>query len=165
MQNNATAQKPNKFYSRFQLILAITVVVAFICLVAAWFFPWVWHDPRPKPLGDRLEYIGKFDTGCAGFPCLGGGPPSATYYYATDMSMEEVMGYFKGADAEENPVRESEFTDIIFRSTSTKEGFVVYYHNDTYMDKEQQKQLGLKQTNKQVVSINASYYEIAQKSL
>ena len=68
------------------------VICAIVALLTSW---WVWDYFSPKPLGDKLEYIGRTDYG-SWLP-LSSSSPTGVYYYATDMSIGEVGRYFKKA--------------------------------------------------------------------
>src|SRR5919202_225124 len=97
MQNNSQKRKKKISGTAIGLIAVGLIILG----IAAWLTPWVHLDNTPKPLGDRLEYIGKFDYGCGGFIGMCDSAPGAAYFYATDMKLEEVVGYFRGAEAKE----------------------------------------------------------------
>lgn len=52
-----------------------------------------------KPLGSKLDFLGKSDNGCPMylFPCLFA-PPSYEYHYGTSLKPWELTTYFKGAE-------------------------------------------------------------------
>lgn len=57
---------------------------------------------QPQDLGPELEYIGKRHTGCPlplplGYIMLCSSEPGEEYYFATDLSNEELKTYFKNA--------------------------------------------------------------------
>src|ERR671932_2317905 len=91
MQNNSRKRKKKISGTILGLSIVGVILLGFIL----WITPWVWYDNSPKPLGGRLEYVGKKHYGCwLGF-CDSN--PGTTSYYATDMSLEEVKSYFKKA--------------------------------------------------------------------
>jgi hypothetical protein len=145
------------------IIAAVSIIIVAAIFIIR-FTPWVWYDHSAKPLGSRMEYIGKHDYGCAPGPCIGG-EPGTTYYYATDMSIEEVESYFKEAKLKEQPQPESETTSIWLHNDKMDDGFVINYYKKAYIDKETQRQLGLKETDKDVLKLDARYYPIAKDSL
>src|SRR5579862_4408543 len=76
-----------------QLIVIIVVVTAIA--LAAFVWAWPYAILPPKSLGSQLQYVGKQDEGCWWLIC--DATPSTTYYFATDMTPEELVGYFRGA--------------------------------------------------------------------
>lgn len=117
---------------------ALGTVVLLIVTAVIRFTPWVQLDNSPKPLGDRLEYIGKKDYGCGGFIGVCDAAPGATYYYGTDMSIEEVARYFKEAETTERPLLEWSFEEdgtqyrLSFANKKISgKGFSLNYYDDS----------------------------------
>jgi hypothetical protein len=145
---------------RFYIFLGILAV-----LLIGW---WTWVTFSSKPLGDRLEYIGKRDYG-SWLP-LSSQRPGSTYYYATDMSLEEIKQYFKGAASQE--ITEPNFVSgtynysyvgIRFKNLKTSEEFSVAYYVDGQNDK--LKSLNLSQfSKKHLIDIDANDYNRARAS-
>jgi len=85
---------------------------------------------RPTNLGSKLEYVGKVDNNC--FPSCGD-PLGATYFFATDMTVKELRGYFKGAKADSTEMRgydsgiESYFTTISYHIDPDRPFYINYY--------------------------------------
>ena len=84
--------KNNKNKNSKKIILASIATVIFI-LISLFVYQ---NYLKTYPLGDndKLQYIGKVDYGC----WLCDSQPSSTYYYATDMTPEEIAGYFGKTD-------------------------------------------------------------------
>jgi hypothetical protein len=136
--------------------IGLAIVGLIVIGVIAWLTPWVHLDNSPKPLGDRLEYVGKFDYGCIGCDAA----PGAAYYYATDMKLEEVVGYFRGAKLIKLQV-ESKSTFV--QLENGKEKFTFDYYTP-----KNQSQLGdfeIRFRDKNMIDIDAKYYATAKDSL
>ena len=115
---------------------------------------WAWEQFSPKPLGDRLEYVGREDYGCW---IICDSAPASVYYYATDMTPEEVVAYFKGANME-LPL-ESEGDNVRIWLKKNNDSFLVrYYNNDKKIKK-------YASENKKVISLRSQDYSFASKSL
>jgi hypothetical protein len=136
------AQKP-RISRKKKVWLAVVAAV-----VVAGFGWWTWNEFVPRPLGDKLEYLGKEDYGnIFGFDSF----PSSTYYYGTDMTSEELASYFK--KAEYAPLDNLAFTHARFM-TSNGEFMFVYERNSSFV------------TNKKyVLSLPKSQYKSAKDSL
>lgn len=121
---------------------------------------------EPQDLGSELEYFGTTTYGCW-FIC--DSPPNSTYYFATNLTQEELKEYFKGATYVEYPNRGGggsgsyNFEDLYFLSKGKQEEFPINYYDNTKTVIELKK---LNQTNRQfVISIAASDYQIIKASL
>jgi hypothetical protein len=122
---------------------------------------------KTYPLGDELEYVGKSDYGCL-YICSAW--PGTTFYYATDMTTEEVVGYFKGArrdpslDGPGGYVSSS--TPYTFDSLGlrTPSGiFIINIYSDSNLTI---RDYGLMNTTKAtVLSLDKKYFLEAQQSL
>jgi hypothetical protein len=162
-----TKQK-KKRYGRLQTITATASIILVVGGLIAWLTPWVWYDNQPKPLGDGLEFVGKKDYGCwLGF-C--DSKPGATYYYATDMDLEEMEGYFKGAELAKDPVKEwytpeegGEYRfDFGLKENDTKGFYLIFYDNGAF----QSNKYDFKSINrKSLVEIDYNYYTQAKSAL
>src|SRR5690606_3919320 len=111
-----------------------------------------------KPLGDKLEYIGKTDNG-SWVVC--DAKPGSTYYYATDMSVEEIADYFKATTS--SPLRAFDgMTDFVLK---TKDGhsISIYYYTDK--EKVADKGINKKVRRKAIISIPSFHYDAAKNSL
>jgi len=152
--------KPNK-KKRVILIIAIILDAIILIIVGLIAFS-AWQSNQPHPLGDRLEYVGKQDYGYG----LSDGPPSTEYYYATDMTVDEVASYFnktelyKGSPTSINKM--SDYASILLSNKSSHVSFEVdfYDHGSTYDSMSH-----LINGKKYIISINAKDYAIAKQSL
>lgn len=121
-----------------------------------------------KPLGDKLEYIGKTDYGCW-LACDAN--PGSTYYYATDMSVEKVAdSLFTKATLKEKPqlgstpMGNKEIQDfwIQLQGSHGQNLYITYYQDAS----ELRHFLHLKDTSKpHVISIGSESYAIAKDML
>lgn len=107
------------------IIVALFVILAAILAVNT-------YNERPQDLGPELEYIGKRHTGCPlplpiGYLMLCSAEPGEEYYFGTDLGIEEIEQYFKGATPIQSENRVSgtaaafNFTDLGF--TTPTDGF------------------------------------------
>jgi len=116
------------------------------------------------PLGDKLEYIGKQDYGCR-VGC--DSAPSSVLFYATDMTKEELKGYFRGAIYDKNldsggGGAEYNFKDISFSPLEGSRGFTL----SLYSNKNILNNGSFKQTSKQnILSISFDSYPFAKENL
>ena len=148
-----------------QLIVIIVVVTAIA--LAAFVWAWPYAILPPKSLGSQLQYVGKQDEGCWWLIC--DATPSTTYYFATDMTPEELVGYFRGA----KPACESLSVDSAANysgttfacgSLTTAEGFAYTYHDNNPRAVVQT--FNLKRTNLHfIVSIDSTDYNQAKAAL
>lgn len=126
----------------------------------------------PQNLGSKLEYIGTYNAGCEWWQipfymgwCSG---PSNDYYFATDMTENEIKSYFSQASPsgqDGNGTGSSAnytFKEISF-NTKNNTTFGVYYYDNT------SKIISLKHlketTKSHVISISASDYNQAKSAL
>jgi hypothetical protein len=146
--------------------IGVIAVGLIILGIVAWLTPWVHLDNTPKPLGDKLEYVGKFDYGCIGCDAA----PGAAYFYATDMSLEEVVEYFRGAGLVEEAIKESysEAKGAQYRLNFTakhasQRGFSLnYYDKGLYIVR----RYGLHSTNKKfIIEIDSRAYQNAKDAI
>lgn len=125
--------------------------------------------PRPVatfPLGDNLEYVGSTHSGTIRF--LSDSSPSASYYYATDMSIQDIVNYFKKAKLDKSydssliyPPTES--IDFSLKANSTSNPINIFYYVD---GSEQINDFDLKRTpKKHLVIIQDEDYQAAKDSL
>jgi hypothetical protein len=163
MKNDTkTKTPPNTKKAR----IALAITIAITILIAIWVAFYAWGSSSysspdvPRPLGDKLEYIGKEDYGCTGGLCDSG--PSSTYYYATDMSIEEIESYFKKAATEHPSDRESSSTRIWLKTSSGK-SFIVRYYDDKNTIVEKYNLTASQR--KYVISLESTNYETARASL
>lgn len=82
----------------------IVIIIAVLLLGAVGFFAFRSYTDHPQNLGPQIEYIGKRHTGCPlplplGYLIMCSSEPGEEYYFGTDLSVEELRGYFGGAKA------------------------------------------------------------------
>jgi hypothetical protein len=115
-------------------------------------------------LGTRLEYIGKINTTCEWWQvplffgtCKG---PDYDYYFATDMSEEDIKGYFSKASYINTSAGINDYDSLDFRSDYGY--FVVNYYNDSSKVYAQTK--SLQQSPKpHVVKLGSAGFTIVEK--
>ena len=117
-------------------------------------------QPKSYPLGDKLEYIGKEDFGCTIGFC--DHEADSVYYYATNMSTQEVESYFRNATVE-FPIDREISNSRIWLKTKSGDSFIIRYYDDK---NETIKKNGLSPKNaNMVISLLQSEYDSAKKSL
>lgn len=135
--------------------------VFIIVLGVLWFFFW---KPTPTyPLGNRLEYIG--ETRYGSIPFLSDSNPTASYNYATDLTPQEIVQYFKKAtfkgDASSLDTQSS-IIHLLF-NTSQSQTFSIFYYSD---GQDRMKKMQLKQISKShVIIIESKEYQAAKNSI
>lgn len=132
------------------------VIGAIILVVGLWIY---FVKTTTYPLGDKLEYIGKKDYGCWLF-CDSN--PASTYYYATDMTIEEVIKYFQKTSIEREPSAINGETYFALK-TPSGETVYLYYYEDGGSLTEQEK---LSSTNKaHVLKLPSFKYQVLKNAL
>ncbi|HMH70489.1 MAG TPA: hypothetical protein VK502_03740, partial [Candidatus Saccharimonadales bacterium] len=141
-------------------LIVMSVIVA---LLLGW---WAWSYFGPKPLGDRLEYIGRKDYGM--WLPLTSVTPGSTYYYGTDMSVKEVGKYFKGAEMVDTtgtlPDAASYSSQYLhYKNKNNSEKFLIVHYNDAQIiiKKNQLKNT----TKKYILSVDSNDYGNTKDSL
>jgi hypothetical protein len=148
---------------RKKLLIISLVVISIITLGGGLIY---FNANRTYTLGDKLEYIGKRDYGCAWF-C--DSRPSTTYSFATDMTPPELVQYFanaqtinKSIDIEHWQERSSPFL-IHFRNSESGERFTVLFYRTV---DELNHHFNLHPTTKMfAVEIESDEYQLAKDSL
>ena|SRR5260370_32679175 len=150
------------------------IVTALLCIVLAFtlFFTVKGWIETPTDLGPKLEYIGKEDFGCAPFPLVFvcPGPFYSAYYFATNMSEEELAGYFTKAKLNElsrggggvDYAADDIYLKVNFQTNRNPYfHFYFYYKIQAVLANSR-----LKSTGKlHIVSITNSDYKLAKESL
>ena len=95
MNSRLKLKKP----TRLEWIILIVIGAIIVILGLWWLISSIIDSQKTYPLGDNLEYIGKEESRCpSGFTPegfkFGLCEKTATYYYATDMSLSELRQYF-----------------------------------------------------------------------
>ncbi len=127
-----------------------SVLVIIGALLVGW---WAWGQFSPKPLGNGLEYVGREDYGCW---LICDSAPASVFYYATDMTPEEVVRYFEKADVE--LPSESEGVNVRIWLKKDNSSFLVRYYNDDKIRKFTSK-------DRKMISVRSQDYETAKASL
>ena len=137
---------PVKKYDGISMLIIGVIIIATVSV--GW---WAWVNFSPKPLGDKMEYLGKEDFGnILGFDTH----PYSVYYYGTDMTKDEVITYFSKATLNYQTQEKANETLLNF-TLNGKEFFVTYY-----------KDLNVFRSKSQTgISIDSFHYADAQKSL
>ncbi|HEU5187677.1 MAG TPA: hypothetical protein VFT87_04180 [Candidatus Saccharimonadales bacterium] len=150
----------------------IIVTVAVLLVTVLGIFLFTSYINQPKNLGPNLEYLGKRHTGCPlplplGYLLLCSSEPGEEYYFGTDMSREELRGYFKGADSvtSENLVSGTgakySWVDVGFTTKSGNFTFFFYDNKQGVLET-----YSLNKTNKKnIISIDKEDYQEAKKAL
>jgi hypothetical protein len=99
MNSMLKLKKPTRL--EWVILITIGVIVAFVGLW--WLINTIVDSQKTYPLGDKLEYIGRQETTCpSGFTPegfkFGFCEKKVTYYYATDMSVDEFKQYFRDTE-------------------------------------------------------------------
>ncbi len=131
---------------RFYLVLGVIAT-----LLIGW---WAWGQFSPRPLGDRLEYVGREDYGCW---IICDSAPASVFYYATDMTPEEVVAYFEKAVVE--LPSESEGVNLRIWLKKDDSSFLVRYYNDD------DKISKFTSRSRKIISVRSQDYETAKASL
>ena len=139
---NLLAHKKRTFF------IGLVALIGGIVLWAA--IVYVYQAPRD--IGDKIEYLGQRDYGCAPFPlsfvCFS--PPSTEYYFSTTLTQDELKTHFRYAHYKTNdPLKTSDgggavrapdgrdidysFKDIVFVDKNNQRFVITYYDNKEAM--------------------------------
>lgn len=147
-----TSHKPH--FSRKKKIW-LAVVAGLMVVVLGW---WTWDQLAPRPLGDRLEYLGKEDYGnIIGFDSR----PYSVYFYETDMDANEAVEYFTNTSVVEKPGT-SASTSFTLKAASGETFRVNFYTKDFFEEKYNTLP---KPEHNYVLSVPSFKYDIAKGSL
>ncbi|MDB5186901.1 MAG: hypothetical protein JWM07_373 [Candidatus Saccharibacteria bacterium] len=160
----SVSSQPKK--SRKKIYIIGTVVGASLLAILSW---WAYTAIVSYPLGEKLEYIGKKDTGCYINLVICDSNPSTTYYYATDLNQDQLVTYFHKAshlETQDSAVTSSSgytYDYITFRAPDTNSIIDISYYNDANLIV---RDMRLESTSKKhVISLDAKYYNTLQDSL
>lgn len=142
--------KRDKSFRNFIICLAGIVLIG-ICY-------FIYQLYKPYPLGDvnKLQYIGKVDYGCW---LICDSNPASTYYYATDMSVDGVIAYFKNATVDQSPRTIGNQTDFVLVRNNMS--IAINY----YTDKSEVGSNWIKTDKKAIISIPSFNYQNASHAL
>lgn len=120
---------------------------------------WAWGQFAPRPLGERLEYLGKRDHGnWLGFDSF----PYSTYFYGTDMDAKKSIEYFTKANLIDEPGTSSS-TSFVLQSPSGETFRVNFYTKEAFEDKYNNSPPP--RNSSYILSISDSKYNAARDSL
>lgn len=138
--------------SRFIIFIKKHKVLAILSGTAiAILLVWSAINLTPRPLGDRLEYLGKEDGGGGLF--FMDYAPYSVYYYGTDVTPEQLVNQFKDASLK-HPIEDNgQYIDVWLESNG--ETFSFTYKKDS----------NFKTTKKYILSILDEYYPKAKQHL
>jgi hypothetical protein len=165
MNNNT--KSPTNPHKKINIIVC-SVLALFVIIGGGGWFLYSRLVPPTYPLGERLEYVGEEKYGCY---LICDANPASTYYYATDMSVEEVVMYFKGAvlknDSDYELTTDPKTSPITFSLGTNKNEKSIEFYIDYYIDgSEETKNLALKRTSKNhLIIINSGDYQTAKDAL
>lgn len=155
-----------KVVTKIRAIKKYQLVLVGLTVVLLAFFNIKAYIERPQDLGPELEYIGKSDYGCYFF-C--DASPGSVYYFATDLTQEELELYFTKATYVDYPNvgggggAHYNFDFLFLRPFGSEEEFVFSYYDNSQAVIDVNH---LKQTNKQyIISISGFHFMRAQASL
>ncbi|HYG84507.1 MAG TPA: hypothetical protein VD907_06555, partial [Verrucomicrobiae bacterium] len=115
----------------------------------------IWLQIMPHPLGDKLEYVGKEDYG-SWLP-LSSTRPASEYFYATNLSKEEVPNYFRGARLE-RPIEVAGSDYRIWLGKDNTTILLRYYQDELILKKYSQGKKG-------VIGISSLKYDSLKDAL
>jgi hypothetical protein len=157
--------QPKKSRKKAYVFAGISILIVLV-ISLAW---WIYTTTLTYPLGDKLEYVGKKDTGCYISLTICDSRPSTTYYYATNLSQNELTRYFKNtseAEVESSAVTTSTgytYDYVTFHLPNTPDLINVSYYTDSALITRDMK---LQPSSKRhVISINSKYYAALRESL
>jgi hypothetical protein len=119
-----------KWYRHRTAEKVVFTVVGFVVigLLSGWGV-WSYVDSQKTyPLGDELEYIGRREYGCITF-CSAA--PNTMYTYATNLSPEEVVHYFKNAELIYPISTKSDYRDIILKNDLYPNSATLYFYDNS----------------------------------
>jgi len=133
------------------------IIAGLVVILLGW---WAWGQFAPRPLGDKLEYLGKEDYGnIFGFDSF----PSSTYYYETDMNAEETANYFTKASIVEGPSGTNKWQSFTLRASNGETIYFYIYPSETFLEEKPHTSFTIEKNY--VLSIPDSKYSAAKDSL
>lgn len=144
------------------LIILLAVGILVICGVILW-----WLRPvsaETYPLGNKLDYLGEVSYGCT---LICDSDRASTYYYGTDMNIEEVAAYFNKATLDNKKDLALQESPSVPRSLSFKTVRGDVFDITYYLEgKEYNAKFGLKPTKtRHTLVILDEQYPLARESL
>lgn len=124
-----TIKKKLKDPGTYAVLIVLALPIYWLGSLA---YPYV-NRVLPKDLGPGFEYVGRTDYGCW-YP-LCGSQPGSSFYFGTDMTIEEVQKYFKkAAPTHTSNVQSSNsgFSNrTLFFRTKSGQDFGITYYDDS----------------------------------
>jgi len=140
---------------RYLIFLGIKLGIVGVLLVFAVRF--YLSIERPTDLGSKIEYVGKINNNC--FPMCGD-PWGAEYYFATDITLDEVKRYFNKAKYYPSDSADDNRYGywVVEYNYPVNEGMQLYFYDDINLAPERIR-IGLKKTGKKhAIEIYSSDY-------
>ncbi len=158
-KENKKSKKNMKKYMVIGVIIALLLILAGLIGVYLMSKDKSNDASKTYPLGSGLEYIGKQDYGCIG---LCDSAPGSDYYYATDMSVEEVVRYFKNTQLDQAPRTIGDVVDFSLVTNNGNAISIYYYKTREAASKKHELPI---HTKKYFLSVPDFSYEAAKDSL
>jgi hypothetical protein len=115
---------------------------------------WWGISATPKPLGDKMTYLGKKDYGnWLGFDSK----PASTYYYGTDIDVNNLAAYFTKAKLLQQPFLENSKNTVNIQAPSSETIYIYHYPSNT--------QQQFKTDKRYIVEVPSFKYQAALNSL
>ena len=156
-----------KIHSHKKIYIILSIFIGIILLAVG---SWMIHTATTTyPLGDKLDYIGKKQSGCYISLTICDSVPSTAYYYATNLNRQELTEYFKkvsDVEVQTSAVTTSTgytYDYITFHVATTPDVIdLSYYENSDSIIHDMKLK---KSTKEHVVSLNSKYYQALHDSL
>jgi len=163
-QQTINTRRPNR---KKIILLGLAVVIGVLVIMGAFKFVQRLNAPQPN-LGSSFEYLGSQLSHCyfGGLVC--DSDPFSDYYFATNLTEEQLKVFFKGAKYQEiaggggGASARYTFDELDFQTSDGRYFDIYYYHNV----KPSQITAGLKDTTLPYgISIKDSGYLAAKSAL
>jgi hypothetical protein len=153
MSNSITNKKNSIIIAALSCVIA-ALIMGFLIINAT--------TPKTYPLGDssKVTYIGKTSYGCW---VVCDANPAEVYYYATDMSLADLVSYFKKATL----IQSSDTHDgTLYFGLKTSSGETIYTNYYLKIESLYQKYPQFKHSAMtHAVAIPSDKYKVAQESI
>jgi len=151
-------EKVKKKLGRTLCLILLGVIIGVVGVLLVFAVRTYLTTDRPSDLGSKLEYIGKVNKDC--FPVCGD-PWTSTYFFATDMTFEEIKEYFSKAKYIPSDIANDNsrgYRVIGYKSSESDGGMQLYFYDDITSVPERVKSLLEKSRKKYAVRIYSVYY-------
>ena len=141
----------------------LSIAIVLFVIIGGWLF---FASQKTYPLGDKLEYIGKDDYGCV---LMCDSDPASTYYYATDMSVDDIAHAFKNATEDDTPQVSSTTVNnqdvqikwLSFKDTNGRSFYIDFYEDPSQLIK----YYHFPGNHKYIINIGSGSYPIVKDAL